>query len=232
MLDFVGIGAQKAGTTWLHKHLSEHPEVNFPAGKEVHYWNRYRNKVDIPTYASWFPDQEGIKQGEITPAYAFLPVENIQEIHQYFPNIRIIYMLRDPIERAWSSSLMALSRAEMTINEASDQWFIDHFKSAGSRARGDYKTCLANWTSIYPKEQILLLDFADIKTDPINTLKKAAHHIGVSATYFDTLNPDIFTKKVHATSGDPIRASILPVLEELYKEGVVYYQEVTKGNHD
>ena len=40
MLDFLGIGAQKAATTWLYANLDLHPQIAFPAGKEVHFWDR------------------------------------------------------------------------------------------------------------------------------------------------------------------------------------------------
>jgi hypothetical protein len=61
----------------------------------------------------------------------------IREIAGLPPNLRVIYSLRNPIARAWSSALMSLERAEMTIDEASPLWFLDHFKSAGPRRRGD-----------------------------------------------------------------------------------------------
>jgi hypothetical protein len=61
---------------------------------------------------------------------------------------------------------MALQRAEMTIDEASDAWFSDHFHSAGSRQRGDYETCLRTWREVFSDEQILVLRFEHLATEP------------------------------------------------------------------
>ena len=72
MIDFLGIGAQKAGTTWIYQHLSRHPQICFPAGKEIHFWDHYRNN-GVDWWTSLFADDHpGRKQGEITPAYATL----------------------------------------------------------------------------------------------------------------------------------------------------------------
>src|SRR5258706_3186219 len=129
MLDFLGIGAQKAGTTWLHEALSLHPALRFPGGKEVHFWDWHRAR-GVDWYRGLFgAAAPGVKNGEITPAYALLPVEAIREIREINPALRVIYTLRNPLERAWSAALMVLQRGGMTLEEASDQWFIDHFRS-------------------------------------------------------------------------------------------------------
>src|SRR5665647_1032714 len=139
-LNFLGIGAQKCGTTWLYETLSRHPKIAFPGGKEVHYWDNPQARS-----VSWYIDpfaNDNLVNGDITPAYGILAPETIQQIHALLPELRLIYLVRDPIERAWSSAKMALGRAEMTLDEASDQWFMDHFSSMGSLARGNYETCI------------------------------------------------------------------------------------------
>jgi len=225
MLDFIGIGAQKAGTTWLYENLQKHPGIKFPAGKELHFWDaHYAN--GIGWYKSLFPDTvKEIKNGEITPAYAILPQSKIKEVYENFSNLRLIYILRDPIERAWSSALMALKRAEMKIEEASDKWFIDHFNSQGSLQRGDYENCIANWLKFYPKRQLLIMDFRQIKTNPSVFLKQCAEHIGITASFFDSLSEKVVSKKIHTTGENPIRPSLLPVLEKIYYEKRKFYEK-------
>ena len=44
MVDFLGIGAQKAGTTWIFENLQRHPDVQFPGGKEIHFWDAQRHR--------------------------------------------------------------------------------------------------------------------------------------------------------------------------------------------
>src|SRR3546814_16384455 len=71
------------------------------------------------------------------------------------------------------SALMALGRAEMKVEEASDQWFIDHFLSEGSRHRGDYETCLRNWSSVFGSSRVRVLLLDDVKADPCSALDRS-----------------------------------------------------------
>lgn len=216
MLDFVGIGAQKAGTTWLFENLARHPGICFPGGKEVHFWDaRFANGIDW--YKNLFsPDLTKVLTGEITPAYAILTTDVISQFKSTFPNVRIIFVIRNPLRRAWSSALMALWRAEMTFNEASDQWFIDHFKSKNSLLRGDYAVSIKNWQSVFPAEQMLIMQFEQIKTDPAGFLKSCCRHIGAEPSAFDVIPREVLCRPVFSGPHFPLRPSLIPVLRNIY----------------
>lgn len=220
MLDFVSIGAQKAGTTWLHAALSAHPQVRFPAGKEVHFWNRHRAR-GIDWYRAQFshgsPD---LRRGDITPAYAILPQDTIREVHECDPGLRILYTLRNPIDRAWSAALMVLTRGDMTVDEASDAWFLDCFRSRGSTMRGDYETCLRNWRAVFPEEQILVLRYEVLCEDSLGYLKACCDHIGVAPGFFEQERPEILGKRVYAGPGVPLRESLRAGLHDLYADQI------------
>ena len=225
MLNFIGIGAQKAGTTWLYEQLSQHPQVKFPGGKEVHFWDQhydkgsrwyrelFRQTTDHPA-----PPEGGNRRafGDITPAYAYLPEEKIRELYALFPAARLIYILRNPIERAWSSAEMARRRAELTPDEPSNQWYLDHFHSKGSRSRGDYRAAIETWRKVFPADQLLLLRFDDLKNNPRALLKACAAHIGISTDYFDSLDDATLSLPVFAGEQLAPRAELLPALEKLY----------------
>lgn len=228
MLDFLGIGAQKAGTTWIYDKLVLHPEIDFPQGKELDFFDSHPGK-GIAWYKSLFSGNTKKKRGQITPAYALQDVDTIREIYKINPKMRLIYSIRNPIDRAWSSAKMALGRSEMTLNEASDQWFLDHFYSQGSLKRGDYLRCLSNWLEVFPKEQLLIVDYDEIVSNPLKVLTECCIHIGV--------NPDVFTKKyqsgelsepVNPGIKSPIRPSLLPVLHQLYDEKMKAFEVVRK----
>lgn len=218
MLDFLGIGAQKSGTSWLYHHLAQHPQIRFPGGKEIHYWDK-QYPFGIEQYHSLFtPHTSHVKQGEITPAYAILPEKSVSAIYDYAPDVRIFFITRNPIDRAWSSALMALERAEMTPEEASDQWFIDHFHSQGSRLRGDYHRTLSIWGNIFPKEQFLWLSFEQITSNPSQLLQSLCRHIGVDEHFFN-INPDrINADKIFANPPYPLRPRLREVLKNIYPE--------------
>lgn len=213
MLNFLGIGAQKCGTSWLCSALSEHPKIEFPGGKEVHFWDQcYNHRIEW--YINLFAN-EGYINGDITPAYGFLPISVIQEIYALMPNLRLIYLIRNPIDRAWSSARMALARAEMLHEEASDSWFIDHFNSKGSLARGDYETCIRQWRNVFPKHQLLIVRYDDICYDPVAVANKCLNHLGLE-NFFTASDAHKLGKKVFKGDGMPIRTTLSPVLHSMY----------------
>ncbi len=219
MFSFLGIGAQKAGTTWLYEQISHHPQLAFPLGKEAHFWDRPHDKSAIADYLSRFADVAAIA-GEITPSYAALPSSVVQEIHACNPQLRLIYLIRNPIDRAWSSALMALQRAQMTIDEASDAWFSDHFHSAASLKRGDYQACLQTWRTIFPNEQLLILRFEQIITEPELLLNRCFQHLGVAPVDPEQLRQQGCHEPVFTGPGHRLRSTLKPVLWALYQERI------------
>lgn len=240
-VDFLGIGVQKGGTTWLYQQLSRHPQVAFPRGKEVHYWDA----AERPDADEWVrllepPSRRSrtgrpIKTGEITPAYATLPVEKIRAIHDRCPGIRLFISLRNPVERAWSAALMGLARAQMLVHEASDQWFLDHFRSAASRARGDYAGCLDRWWSVFPRDQLLVLFQDDIASRPVAVLDSLAAHLRIDPTEFAALPETVVSEVVVpglgegilSTAPPPLRPSLLGPLLDLYGSEIATLQRLT-----
>jgi hypothetical protein len=228
-VDFLGIGVQKGGTTWLYHQLSRHPQVAFPRGKEAHYWDAAGRDADEWVRLLQPPSRRSrtgrpIRSGEITPAYSTLPVERIRAIHDRCPGVRLFVSLRNPVERAWSAALMGLARAQMLVHEASDQWFLDHFRSAASRGRGDYVGCLDRWGSVFPADQLLVLFQDDIAARPREVLNDLAGHLGIDAAEFAALPAEDLAEVVvpHLGAGafdtvpPPLRPSLLPPLLDLY----------------
>lgn len=213
MLNFLGIGAQKCGTSWLYKTLSSHPKIVFPGGKEVHFWDQ-KNGRGVEWYLQIFANEAFIN-GDITPAYGILPIEVIQEIYDIMPNLRLFYLIRNPIERAWSSARMALERAEMLHEEASDQWFIDHFNSQGSLARGDYEACIRQWLSVFLGNQLLIIKYEDISHNPVDVLNRCLNHLGLDS-FFNTTSDSELRLKVFKGDSVPLRPSLMPILSTLY----------------
>lgn len=226
MIDFLGIGAQKAGTTWLYSMLKAHPQISFPGGKEIHFWDGRRG-ADTCWYRDLFENRDfAIRSGEITPAYAILPTEIIEKIANLNPELRIIYIVRNPIERAWSSALMALHRAEMTLAEASDQWFIDHFNSRGSVLRGSYLQTIENWAQIFGKERLLLFRYEMIAEAPRDVLAQCAAHIGVDPEFYAGVSTARLERRIYAAgtyeaSATPMRPVLRQALYQQYAESII-----------
>ncbi len=235
MLDFLGIGAQKAATTWIYYVLSQHPGIAFPAGKEVHFWNQRQGQArewydavaeqegsapvqDLAWYTGLFAGEDGALKGEMTPAYAILPPEVIQEIYAFNPALKVIYSVRHPFDRAWSAALMALSKAQMTLEEASDAWFCDHFASQASLSRGDYAACLDQWLSVFPREQLLVLQYEQIAAHPEAAVNALCDFLGVEAAPLLEAEGDVLQQKLFTSGGGAVRPSLRPALEALYRD--------------
>ena len=105
--DFLGVGVQKGGTTTLQKLLEQHPGAFLPAAKELHYFSLHYARGE-----SWYRQQfaaasPGQRNGEITPYYLFHP-EASKRIQSLLPQVRLVVLLRDPVQRtlspaAWTS---------------------------------------------------------------------------------------------------------------------------------
>ena len=225
--DFLGIGAQKAGTTWIHAQLARHPGLFLPAQKEVHFWNRERAR-GLDWYRGLFAAAPvGAKAGEITPAYGFLPDDTIDAIHALNPALRVFYSLRNPLERAWSSALMALERAEMTMEDASDQWFLDHFRSLGSRRRGAYLDTIARWRHRFGGEALLVVWFDDIIARPHDVLLALARHLGIDAAPFAAIDAATLAVPVNAGPGSTLpRRLAVPLLDQ-YRASIGELEEAS-----
>lgn len=100
--DFVGLGAQRSGTTWLYSLIAAHPDVQGEATKELHYFHRFWDRpftdADAETYARFFPRPPGRIAGEWSPGYLshfWVP----PLVARAAPAARLLVSLRDPVER-------------------------------------------------------------------------------------------------------------------------------------
>jgi len=215
VLRLLGIGAQKCGTTWLYEWLGRHPELNFPAGKEVHFWDQYRLR-GLAWYRGLFAGP-GF-EGDITPAYAILPPPAIAEIHAGFPDLRLVYALRNPIERAWSQAMMELERAAPPPADR-EAWLLAHFRSAASLQRGDHETCIRNWRAVYG-DALMLVAFEDIVDEPREVLRACARHIGIAPAFYDGVPETQLRRRVFAGAAPALPTAFRAGLAELYGDRI------------
>src|SRR5262245_45560865 len=100
--DFLVISPPKTGSTWLARNLRCHPELFVPAIKEVKYFSCFLRWLDLNWYLDHFSEGEGRVKGEASPSNAILPVERIRIIRRLMPDVKLIFLMREPIARAWS----------------------------------------------------------------------------------------------------------------------------------
>ena len=176
---FLGIGAQKSGTTWLHARLREHPSLFLPEEKERHYfdWNFHQ---PLAAYAQEFRTAGNRIAGEITPGYAILPDDRIEFIARVMPDLRIIYLMRDPVERAWSQVVMNAVEIDGEDPAAMDDaCWLRLLGEDRVRHRGDHAAVLDAWSRRIPPDRMLLGWFEEITDAPGELLARIHEFLGV-----------------------------------------------------
>jgi Sulfotransferase domain len=170
--DFVIIGAQKGGTSFLYYLLTRHPLVEPAARKELHFFDQpelFDNGAEW--YRRCFPrlsskDGQRSITGEATPYYLFDPPV-AKRMAEIVPQARLIALLRNPIDRAYSHYQMQVKRGTepRTFEEAIEQQHSSYV------SRGIYVDQLLRWFEVFSKEQMLILKSEDFFERPVETLK-------------------------------------------------------------
>jgi hypothetical protein len=194
--DFLIIGAKKSGTTFLYHLLTRHPLVEPAASKELHFFDVHFD-LGVEWYRRFFPtprweDGRRTISGEATP-YISHPVTP-ERIARVVPQARLIALLRDPVERAYSDYQMVTrkGREALTFEEAMgaaekvqppDEEGEARDSLGGARqgylSRSIYVDQLLRWREFFPTEQMLVLKSEDFFDDPKETLKVILEFLGL-----------------------------------------------------
>ena len=186
-LDFLIIGAQKAGTTSLRAFLESMPDHISILRTEQHFWNReahYNDGFGISEYMEKF-NQASKRQlvGEKSPSY-LVSYEAPARIHKHFPLVKLIAVLRNPAERAYSAYWHGRRVGAIDPKVSFLQSIQDHQKNHG-RPYGDlvtpgfYSQHLSRYHEFFPKDQILVLDFDQLLSEPTQELTQSISFLGL-----------------------------------------------------
>jgi hypothetical protein len=205
--DFLIVGPQRTGTTWLHENLRDHPEVFWPGLKEIFFFSRLR-EPDHPKFQSdrldWylglFRDPAWLWAaknffslrlcgrfyrprlfGEATASYAAMDRELIDEVVTLNPAVRAIIMIRNPVERAWSHAKKDLVRnaGRKFDDVTADEWQA-FFSDDYQRRCAAYRRNIENWTAALADGHLLIGKFDDIQDRPEEFLLEVMDFLGIS----------------------------------------------------
>lgn len=194
---FLVAGAPKAGTTTIHATLAGHPEVFLPHGKELHFFDDDAAYARGPGwYARHFEAGRGrAAVGEITPAYMSYEDAPARIRQTLGPDVRLVFVLREPVSRAYSEYLHNERRGFVTgpFEEACRLEFRRPGLSRWERrkysflSRGFYATQLERFLALFPRESLLVLLFeADLVAAPVSTMERIQAFIGVTPITLET----------------------------------------------
>ena len=225
-LDFLCIGAPKAGTTSLFHYLKDHPNIEMPATKEAPFfsddnltwedWSRYFHK-------HFNRQKEGALFGKITPQY-FGDHNAPKRIHEMMPDLALIALLRDPIERCFSDYKMR-SRHGMekrTFNDAvaphihGENRDRDSTQSQLSQtesyvARSEYGRILSDFLEYFPKNRILVLFSEQLADRPGETVDEFLSFVGLAPGY----RPKNIGRRYHKGSAAQRFPGLVPRLQSI-----------------
>jgi hypothetical protein len=230
--DFLILGAQRAGSSSLFAYVCAHPGVAEPSHKEIHFFdnNWFRG---LPWYRRHFPPRAGLRgriTGEASPYYLFHPAVP-GRVAATFPDVRLLAILRDPVERAYSSYQLsrrqgyetlefeeALAREDKRLAGEEDRllsdprYLSDAHRRFSYRTRGLYAEQLERWYERFPREQLLVVRSEDLFADPDATLQTVFAFLGLepwTAGEYPALN-----QRPYSGMSDEARATLAAAFAE------------------
>jgi hypothetical protein len=266
---FIGIGAQKAGTTWLFENLKRQKGFSMPEIKGFHYFDRCSrypspdtlketwlwHRIKDPSYRritafrlnnalkngdpasffwwanyhlrnyndnwylSLFKHARGIT-GDITPSYAILEDHDVASLERLLPDIKILMMIRNPIDRAWShyrfSQRKKPSRDFMDMNH-----FRKFVRSPAQVLRSDYEKTIKKFAYHFPSNQILVCFYDAIIHDPEGLLIEILRFLGSEQPLVKSELLSVF----NLTDTFQIPNTLFEILQETYGDAVVRMSE-------
>lgn len=229
--DFICIGAQKCGTTWLHRFLEKQNSIFVPPLKELNFFNSFvfdshsaysgtwrrdaglerlryalennpsinenwlnylfkftKETVDSAWYESVFEMGEGKISGEITPEYAMLPTDAIEEVRRLLPDLKVLLLVRKPSSRAISH----LNMINLNCEELSVSALKEFALSESVVQRSNYKEIYNRWSNVFGEESVHLDCLEAIADEPHAFLDRLATFFGCELD-----NRDFSAVKVH-----------------------------------
>ena len=216
--DFLAIGPQRTGTTWLFKNLQSHPQIFIPPEKELYFFNSLlevnRTKLFSSDRLEWYSSKFAINirvflekiardvktfkklnisdlnykefcsfslTGEMTASYAAMEECLINEIIILNPDIKIILLIRNPIDRAWSHARKKFSKnAKCSFSEINFKDFVNFYMNDYQVRCGMYSENIMKWSKYVRPENIFIDFFDDIGKNPKYLLTKIFSFLNVS----------------------------------------------------
>ncbi|MGL6283612.1 MAG: tetratricopeptide repeat-containing sulfotransferase family protein [Microcoleaceae cyanobacterium] len=227
--NFLIIGAAKSGTSSLYEYLSKHPQIVPSLHKEINFFHQ-KFHLGLPWYYAHFADLSkfaNLLTGEASADYLYHP-EACQRIYNFLPKVKLITILRNPIDRGISHYYMAKKNGEekrdlATVIQAEIAVLRNlpkDFDNIASQLKtgfsyfqsGLYIYFLAPWLAKFGQDRLLILDYEDLKNHPANTMGKIYQFLGIPdhplAQY-----EKYFAGQYQSEITDQQRASLLELLQ-------------------
>lgn len=206
MVDVFVVGAAKAGTSWLYQCFKEHPEIYVGDIKE-HNQFTYNFENGFKEYLNYFSKSHGIKV-DVSPSY-LASITAPSRIYSFNPNAKILFILRSPVDRAYSHYCMLLKGglvskdvfSEITTSKHSDRLLGD----------GYYYRHIVNYLKFFKKESVAVFFYDQLSKDPATFLNQIYEYLNLNSDFI----PSLIDKKFHAAKTLPKNQLVYNLLTKL-----------------
>lgn len=212
-VSFVVIGAQKSGTTSLSFQLAQHPEIGLCRHKEPDFFSKASDRdEDLDDYHQLFSGVQGRVFGEASTTYSWFPEypDTARRIAAYNPDMKLIYVMRQPVERIRShyvyERLKARTKADIDVEVLTDPRYVN---------RSRYGMQLENYMQYFSRDNLLPLIFEEYVNQPHQALECVAAHLGIEPSGFDAIDLRARNRSVDRFADRKIKNMLAPMVRIL-----------------
>jgi Sulfotransferase family len=208
--DFMCVGAHKSGTTWLYRQLDSHPDFWMPPVKELHYFDQLsrvdrsappccreerdlrfleslnslsaKADIDLENYGRLFEPKGSLLSGDISPNYSTLSSKLIRQIVGYFPNLKVIFLARDPVQRFWSHLSMEVHYGQIQPFDVTNIHEVNrNLLRRGMRLRSYPTAVVTRWKRYVHPDRFRVYFFDDLQRNPTRLRRSILHFLGADS---------------------------------------------------
>src|SRR6266567_3440455 len=197
MPTFLGVGSMRCGSTWLYEVLKCHPDIRLSDHKEMDFFFMHQMlRHDLNWYEAQFASEDGGQprpvRGEISPLYARLKGWQVKRIAELLPNLRIVLILRNPIERVWSQALLEFGYLSgRDVREVGAVEFLRQVERPRNMLSSDYRRTIEIWSNAFGRAALHIDLFDRLRDDPQSFVNDILRHIGAKTPW---VLPEKFAK--------------------------------------
>jgi hypothetical protein len=178
-VDFVGIGSGKCGSTWLYANLVKHPQACDRNLKELNYFSDLYDEHPLTWYESQFGGcSEGRIKGEFSVTYLAHPLAATR-LKRHFPDVKILAIVRNPIQRTFSNYLHSLRKGDLSANVP----FSTYIESEENLLPARYSDHFGSWYDTFDRDKILVLVLEEFIRNPEAGYRNIFSFLGVEPSF-------------------------------------------------
>jgi hypothetical protein len=248
--NFLCVGAHKGGTTWLYHQVDSHPDFWMPPVKELHYFDqlsrvqrstppRCRDErdlrflesldslsakpdVDLENYGRLFEPKGPLLSGDISPNYSTLSGKLIRQIVRYFPNLKVIFLVRDPVQRFWSHLSMEVHYRQIEPFDATNIHEVNrNLLRRGMRLRSYPTAVVARWKRYVHPDRFRVFFFDDQQRNPTELRRSILDFLGA--------DPNKPADRVPASDNSWARMEKLPLTDKVRSHLAQFFKKELKS---